>query len=271
MLGPYTCDSLGSIRQGAGDAIGCLLDIQVAKQPWTLRDRDKQWALRHVCQELQSADPEEVWDASIKLAKMVSRALPKAEILPFTQTLLESLGAVSRACDQASVLWFHTLLTDRASDLKDTVQAILCITSTYLRCTDDRELRGLLAQAVSLLAQHHREAVVTYLLHRPLPLDKDSKELWAALAVEDFSQDILKDLLDQIPRGPAAEQRAETQEVAVANSLSPDSGGTQSSAHQGPAGRGQDPGQGARLVPPGGSPQLPRGCLPAGEGSGASE
>nr|XP_042714012.1 maestro heat-like repeat-containing protein family member 2A [Chrysemys picta bellii] len=219
-LGPYTCDSLGSIRQGAGDAIGCLLDIQVAKQPWTLRGRDKAWALRRVCQELQSADPEEVWDASIKLAKLVSRALPKAEILPFTQTLLESLGAVSQACDQASVLWFHTLLTDRASDLTDTVQAILSITSTYLRCLEDPEPRGLLTQAVSLLAQHHQEAVVTYLLQRPLPLDKDSKELWAALAAEDFFQDILKDLLDRIPSGPAAEQGAETQEVAVANPLS---------------------------------------------------
>ncbi|XP_065429039.1 maestro heat-like repeat-containing protein family member 2A isoform X3 [Chrysemys picta bellii] len=219
-LGPYVCDSLGSIRQGAGDAIGCLLDIQVAKQPGTLRGRDKAWALRRVCQELQSADPEEVWDASIKLAKLVSRALPKAEILPFTQTLLESLGAVSQACDQASVLWFHTLLTDRASDLTDTVQAILSITSTYLRCLEDPEPRGLLAQAVSLLAQHHQEAVVTYLLQRPLPLDKDSKELWAALAAEDFFQDILKDLLDRIPSGPAAEQGAETQEVAVANPLS---------------------------------------------------
>ncbi|TFJ99267.1 Maestro heat-like repeat-containing protein family member 2A [Platysternon megacephalum] len=219
-LGPYTCDSLGSIRQGAGDAIGCLLDIQVAKQPWTLRGRDKVWALRRVCQELQSADPEEVWDASIKLAKIVSRALPKTEILPFAQTLLESLGAVSQACDQACVLWFHTLLTDHASDLKDTLQAILSITSTYLRCMEDPEPRGLLAQAVSLLAQHHQEAVVTYLLQRPLPLDKDSKELWAALAAEDFFQDILKDLLDRIPSGPAAEQGAETQEVAVANPLS---------------------------------------------------
>ncbi|KAG6927650.1 maestro heat like repeat family member 2A, partial [Chelydra serpentina] len=171
-LGPYTCDSLGSIRQGAGDAIGCLLDIQVAKQPWTLRGRDEEWALRRLCQELQSADPGEVWDASMKLANMVSRALPEAEILPFTQTLLESLGAVSQACDQASVLWFHTLLTDRAGDLKDTVQAILSITSTYLRCTEEPEPRGLLAQAVSLLAQHHREAVVTYLLQRPLPLEK---------------------------------------------------------------------------------------------------
>ncbi|CAM5104963.1 unnamed protein product [Natator depressus] len=219
-LGPYTCDSLGSIRQGAGDAIRCLLDIQVTKQPWTLRGRDKEWVLRCMCQELQSADPGKVWDASIKLAKIVSRALPKAEILPFTQTLLESLGAVSQACDQASVLWFHTLLTDRASDLKDTVQAILSITSTYLRCTEDPAPRGLLAQAVSLLAQHHQETVITYLLQRPLPLDRDSKELWAALAAEDFFQDILKDLLDRIPRGPAAEQGAETQEVAVASPLS---------------------------------------------------
>ncbi|CAM5165433.1 unnamed protein product [Eretmochelys imbricata] len=219
-LGPYTCDSLGSIRQGAGDAIRCLLDIQVIKQPWTLRGQDKEWALRCMCQELQSADPGKVWDASIKLAKIVSRALPKAEILPFTQTLLESLGAVSQACDQASVLWFHTLLTDRTSDLKDTVQDILSITSTYLRCTEDPEPRGLLAQAVSLLAQHHQETVVTYLLQRPLPMDRDSKELWAALAAEDFFQDILKDLLDRIPRGPAAEQGAETQEVAVASPLS---------------------------------------------------
>ncbi|XP_043355653.1 maestro heat-like repeat-containing protein family member 2A [Dermochelys coriacea] len=194
--------------------------IQVTKQPWTLRGRDKEWALRCMCQELQSADPGKVWDASIKLAKIVSRALPKAEILPFTQTLLESLGPVSQACDQASVLWFHTLLTDRVSDLKDTVQAILSITSSYLRCMEDPDPRGILAQAVLLLAQHHQEAVVTYLLQCPLPLDRDSKELWAALAAEDFFQDILKDLLDWIPRGPAAEQEAETQEVAVASPLS---------------------------------------------------
>ncbi|XP_039364388.1 maestro heat-like repeat-containing protein family member 2A [Mauremys reevesii] len=145
-LGPYTCDSLGSIRQGAGDAVGCLLDIQVVEQPWTLWGQDKQRALRRVCQELQSAAPEEVWDASVKLAKMVIRALPKAEILPFTQTLLESLGAVSQACDQASALWFHRLLTDRASDLKDTVQAILSITSLL---EDPRSF----PEGVSLLAR----------------------------------------------------------------------------------------------------------------------
>ncbi|XP_063002888.1 maestro heat-like repeat-containing protein family member 2B [Elgaria multicarinata webbii] len=200
VLAPFTCDTLGTIRQGAGDCIRVLLSLQgAATPPREPKGRMEEWRLRGIRQDLQSDHAKEVHAASLQLAKVVSTALPSQEIVAFLRALLEQLRAVSGACDQAVLLWFEAAVRVRGADLRDKIRDLVAVVCSSLRHSEDPAQRRCLAQAVCILAERRRKAVCAALLEHPLLHDRARKELWAALATsKSNAAPVLKYLLGRL-------------------------------------------------------------------------
>ncbi|XP_053131143.1 maestro heat-like repeat-containing protein family member 2A isoform X9 [Hemicordylus capensis] len=196
VLGPFTCDTLSSIRQGAGDCIQALLGIQGNRTPQGPKRHDQAWRLQCIQQDLPSESSRVVRIASFQLAKVVSRTLPSQEIVTFLRTLLEQLRTVGVACDRTVLLWFEVAVRERGRDLRDKVRSIVAIVCSYLQPSKDPGKRLFLTRAVCILAEHHCRMVCASLLNQPLFQDRARKELWTALVTyKDCCTPILKYLL----------------------------------------------------------------------------
>ncbi|XP_053131136.1 maestro heat-like repeat-containing protein family member 2A isoform X3 [Hemicordylus capensis] len=187
VLGPFTCDTLSSIRQGAGDCIQALLGIQGNRTPQGPKRHDQAWRLQCIQQDLPSESSRVVRIASFQLAK---------EIVTFLRTLLEQLRTVGVACDRTVLLWFEVAVRERGRDLRDKVRSIVAIVCSYLQPSKDPGKRLFLTRAVCILAEHHCRMVCASLLNQPLFQDRARKELWTALVTyKDCCTPILKYLL----------------------------------------------------------------------------
>ncbi|XP_028563223.2 maestro heat-like repeat-containing protein family member 2B isoform X1 [Podarcis muralis] len=196
-LGPFTCDVLGSIRQGAVDCIRVLLSTQGTQRP---RGRLVAWQLHCIQRKLRSeSSPREVRTASLQLAKVVSRALPPQEILAFLRTLLEQLRAVSPTCDQAVLLWFEVVVKEQRAALKDKIPDLVAVICSYVQQSEDATQRHSLAQAVCVLTERHCRAVCATLLQQTLLPDRARMELLVAVATyKDNSEPVLRHLLNVV-------------------------------------------------------------------------
>ncbi|XP_060124565.1 maestro heat-like repeat-containing protein family member 2A [Zootoca vivipara] len=197
VLGPFTCDVLGSIRQGAVDCIRVLLSTQGTQRP---RGRLVAWQLHCIQRKLRSeSSPREVRTASLQLAKVVSRALPPQEILAFLRTLLEQLRAVSPTCDQAVLLWFEVVVKEQRAALKDKIPDLVAVICSYVQQSEDATQRHSLAQAVCVLTERHHRAVCATLLQQTLLPDRARMELLVAVATyKDNSEPVLRHLLNVV-------------------------------------------------------------------------
>ncbi|XP_039202151.1 maestro heat-like repeat-containing protein family member 2B isoform X1 [Crotalus tigris] len=196
LLGPFTYDTLGTIRHGAGNCIRLLLNIQGATKLREPKVRVNQQRLYCIQRDLQSESSETMHTASLQLAKIISCVLPVQGILTFLHTLLEQLRTVNSACDKAILLWFEMAVKERRPDLKDKVHNIVDIICSFWQYSEDSAQRHFLAQAICILAEHHHKAVYFSLLEQPLLQDKVKKELWASLAIyKNSGPSVLKCLL----------------------------------------------------------------------------
>ncbi|KAG8122871.1 hypothetical protein E2320_018327, partial [Naja naja] len=181
LLGPFTYDTLGTIRHSAGNCIRLLLNIQGATKLREPKVRVNQQRLYCIQRDLQSENIETMHAASLQLAKIVSCVLPLQGILTFLHTLLEQLRTVNSACDKAALLWFEVAVKERRADLKGKVYNIVDIICSFWQYSEDSAQRHFLAQAICILAEHHRKA----------------RELWASLATyKNTGPSILKCLLN---------------------------------------------------------------------------
>ncbi|XP_032071995.1 maestro heat-like repeat-containing protein family member 2A [Thamnophis elegans] len=196
LLGPFTYDTLSTIRHSAGNCIRLLLNIQGATKLREPKVRVNQQRLYCIQRDLQSESTETMHTASLQLAKIVSCVLPLQGILTFLHTLLEQLRTVNSACDKAALLWFEVAVKERRPDLKDKVHNIVDIICSFWQYSEDSAQRQFLGQAICILAEHHCKAVCFSLLEQPLLQDKVKRELWASLATyKNSGPSVLKCLL----------------------------------------------------------------------------
>ncbi|XP_070591168.1 maestro heat-like repeat-containing protein family member 2A [Erythrolamprus reginae] len=196
LLGPFTYDTLGTIRHSAATCIRLLLNIQGGTNMRETKVRVNPQRLYCIQRDLQSESAETMHAASLQLAKIVSCALPLQGILVFLHTLLEQLRTVNNACDKAALLWLEVAVKERKPDLKDKIHNIVDIICSFWQYSEDSAQRHFLAQAACILAEHHRKPVCFSLLEQPLLQDKVKKELWASLATyKNSGPSILKCLL----------------------------------------------------------------------------
>ncbi|KAH1176452.1 hypothetical protein KIL84_021186 [Mauremys mutica] len=115
-IAPYSCDSLATSRQWVVDCIGCLLCIQ--GQPMNLGSAEEE--LRCLRDELTAApDPEALFQASSKMARVVSEYFPPEQATAFIEATVESMLSASPTCATAAGLWMKVILKECGDAMLD--------------------------------------------------------------------------------------------------------------------------------------------------------
>ncbi|CAM4690425.1 unnamed protein product [Caretta caretta] len=210
-IAPYSCDSLATSRQWVVDCISCLLCIQ--GQSINLGSAEEE--LRCLREALRAPDPEALFQASSKMARVVSQYFPSEQATDFIEATLGGLLSASSTCATAAGLWMKIILKECGGAMLDEVPDILAILYRHMPTIQEGSLRQFLVEAVSILAHHHQEAVISSLLSKRLPMDSDTAELWRSLGGDPLlATQVLQALIEKI-KTPARTEGSITSETEI--------------------------------------------------------
>ncbi|CAM5169294.1 unnamed protein product [Eretmochelys imbricata] len=211
LIAPYSCDSLATSHQWVVDCVSCLLCIQ--GQSINLGSAEEE--LRCLCEALTAPDPEALFHTSSKMARVVSEYFPSEQATDFIEATLGGLLSASPTCATAAGLWMKIILKERGDAMLDKVPDILAILYRHMPTIQEGSLRQFLVEAVSILAHHHQEAVISSLLSKRLPMDSDTAELWRSLGGEPLlAIQVLQALIDKI-KTPTRKEGSITSETEI--------------------------------------------------------
>ncbi|XP_039340669.1 maestro heat-like repeat-containing protein family member 2B [Mauremys reevesii] len=118
--------------------------------------------LRCLREELTAAlDPEALFQASSKMARVVSEYFPPEQATDFIEATVDGMLAASPTYVTAAGLWMKIILKECGDAMLDQVPAILNIIYSHMPTIQEGILRQSLLEAVSILAHHHLEAVIS--------------------------------------------------------------------------------------------------------------
>ncbi|CAM4659895.1 unnamed protein product [Lepidochelys olivacea] len=210
-IAPYSCDSLATSRQWVVDCISCLLCIQ--GQSINLGSAEEE--LRCLREALRAPDPEALFQASSKMARVVSEYFPSEQATDFIEATLGGLLSASPTCATAAGLWMKIILKECGGAMLDEVPDILAILYHHMPTIQEGSLRQFLVEAVSILAHHHQEAVISSLLSKRLPMDSDTAELWRSLGGDPLlATQVLQALIEKI-KTPTRTEGSITSETEI--------------------------------------------------------
>ncbi|CAM4634316.1 unnamed protein product [Lepidochelys olivacea] len=210
-IAPYSCDSLATSRQWVVDCISCLLCIQ--GQSINLGSAEEE--LRCLREALRAPDPEALFQASSKMARVVSEYFPSEQATDFIEATLGGLLSASPTCATAAGLWMKIILKECGDAMLDKVPDILAILYRHMPTIQEGSLRQFLVEAVSILAHHHQEAVISSLLSKCLPMDSDTAELWRSLGGDPLlATQVLQALIEKI-KTPTRTEGSITSETEI--------------------------------------------------------
>ncbi|XP_074791659.1 maestro heat-like repeat-containing protein family member 2B [Natator depressus] len=167
-IAPFSCDSLATSRQWVVDCISCLLCIQ--GQSINLGSAEEE--LRCLREAVTAPDPEALFQASSKMARIVSEYFPSEQATDFIEATLGGLLSASPTCAAAAGLWMKIILMECGDAMLDKVPDILAILYRHMPTIQEGRLRQFLVEAVSILAHHHQEAMISSLLSKGLLMDR---------------------------------------------------------------------------------------------------
>ncbi|CAM4607499.1 unnamed protein product, partial [Lepidochelys kempii] len=210
-IAPYSCDSLATSCQWVVDCISCLLCIQ--GQSINLGSAEEE--LRCLREALTAPDPEALFQASSKMARVVSEYFPLEQATDFIEATLGGLLSASPTCATAAGLWMKIILKECGGAMLDEVPDILAILYHHMPTIQEGSLRQFLVEAVSILAHHHQEAVISSLLSKRLPMDSDTAELWRSLGGDPLlATQVLQALIEKI-KTPTRTEGSITSETEI--------------------------------------------------------
>ncbi|CAM5169524.1 unnamed protein product [Eretmochelys imbricata] len=193
LIAPYSCDSLATSRQWVVDCISCLLCIQ--GQSINLGSAEEE--LRCLREALTAPDPEALFQASSKMARVVSEYFPSEQATDFIAATLGGLLSASPTCATAAGLWMKIILKERGDAMLDKVPDILAILYRHMPTIQEGSLRQFLVEAVSILAHHHQEAVISSLLSKRLPMDRLSIKAFESVLFKGGNERLVRALRKQ--------------------------------------------------------------------------
>ncbi|CAM4331139.1 unnamed protein product [Lepidochelys kempii] len=138
LIAPYSCDSLATSRQWVVDCISCLLCIQ--GQSINLGSAEEE--LRCLREALTAPDPEALFQASSKMARVVSEYLPSEQAKDFIEATLGGLLSASPTCAKAAGLWMKIILKECGDAMLDKVPDILGYTISLHACYPGGQLEA---------------------------------------------------------------------------------------------------------------------------------
>ncbi|CAM4316012.1 unnamed protein product, partial [Lepidochelys kempii] len=214
-IAPYSCDSLATSRQWVVDCISCLLCIQGSYWSQSINLGSAEEELRCLREALRAPDPEALFQASSKMARVVSEYFPSEQATDFIEATLGGLLSASPTCATAAGLWMKIILKECGGAMLDEVPDILAILYRHMPTIQEGSLRQFLVEAVSILAHHHQEAVISSLLSKRLPMDSDTAELWRSLGGDPLlATQVLQALIEKI-KTPTRTEGSITSEAEI--------------------------------------------------------
>ncbi|CAM5169447.1 unnamed protein product [Eretmochelys imbricata] len=161
--------------------------------------------LRSLREALTAPDPEALFQASSKMARVVSEYFPSEQATDFIEATLGGLLSASPTCATAAGLWMKIILKECGGAMLDEVPDILAILYRHMPTIQEGSLRQFLVEAVSILAHHHQEAVISSLLSKRLPMDRATcaifevvSALQSSKAVQELLPELFPVLLQQV-------------------------------------------------------------------------
>ncbi|CAM5169497.1 unnamed protein product [Eretmochelys imbricata] len=116
---------------------------------------------------------------------VVSEYFPSEQATNFIEATLGGLLSASPTCATAAGLWVKIILKECGDAMLNKVPDILAILYRHMPTIQEGSLRQFLVEAVSILAHHHQEAVISSLLSKRLPIDsKDENDSIIDTALE---------------------------------------------------------------------------------------
>ncbi|CAM4692010.1 unnamed protein product, partial [Caretta caretta] len=171
--------------------------------------------LRCLREALTAPDPEALFQASSKMARVVSEYFPSEQATDFIAATLGGLLSASPTCATAAGLWMKIILKERGDAMLDKVPDILAILYRHMPTIQEGSLRQFLVEAVSILAHHHQEAVISSLLSKRLPMDSDTAEQWRSLGGDPLlATQVLRALIEKI-KTPTRTEGSITSETEI--------------------------------------------------------
>ncbi|CAM4329674.1 unnamed protein product [Lepidochelys kempii] len=138
LIAPYSCDSLATSRQWVVDCISCLLCIQEpVHKPGSAEEE-----LRCLREALTAPDPEALFQASSKMARVVSEYFPSEQAKDFIEATLGGLLSASPTCAKAAGLWMKIILKECGDAMLDKVPDILGYTISPHACYPGGQLEA---------------------------------------------------------------------------------------------------------------------------------
>ncbi|XP_060039850.1 maestro heat-like repeat-containing protein family member 2B [Erinaceus europaeus] len=209
LLAPHSCDTLPTIRQAsASSAIGlfCMKGIHLELE-----------RLQGLQEGLECADEQIQIQISSKLAKIVSKLIPCEDIIMFLEETLDGLESLSPKCTRACGIWMTTALREHGAELEDQVLEMLSIIYHHMPVLRQKEESfPFVLEAISQIASFHMEAVVSNLLLKPLPFDRNTRTIWKALAENPASSGKLLSALTEKLQSQLEDDVAGPESISVA-------------------------------------------------------
>ncbi|XP_006889646.1 PREDICTED: maestro heat-like repeat-containing protein family member 2B [Elephantulus edwardii] len=195
LLAPHSCDTLPTIRQAAASStIGlfCIKGIHLERE-----------RLQGLQEGLECGDFQVQMKISSKIAKILSKFIPAEEIKMFLEEILDGLETLNPTCTKACGIWMIAVLKEQGAALEDQLLEILNTIYHHMPVLRQKEESfQFVLEAISQITSFHTDAVVSNILQKPLPFDRDTKTLWKALAENPASSGkLLRALVDKLEKG----------------------------------------------------------------------
>ncbi|CAM4607909.1 unnamed protein product [Lepidochelys kempii] len=182
-----SCEEL-QLKQAVIKALGPMMGILLhKKEPQNPIFKEISWLLEQYKEEIDV----------FHVTKVVSEYFPSEQATDFIEATLGGLLSASPTCVTAAGLWMKIILKECGGAMLDKVPDILAILYRHMPTIQEGSLRQFLVEAVSILAHHHQEAVISSLLSKRLPMDRLSIKALESLLFKGGNERLVRALRKQ--------------------------------------------------------------------------
>nr|CAD7601307.1 unnamed protein product [Timema genevievae] len=185
-------------------------------------DNDTTGALETIRQQIVTEDPAALFKVTGELARIICGKLPHFQLMHFSESLQEGLLDPETTSSSGASVVLNILLKAKGGELYHQVHDILAGLLQQLAHIHCPQTRTGTIRAVLALAGHHPKAVVSALLHRPLPFNLAVTECWEGLTQDpELCADIIDQFLRLVATTPPYEEEGKGNSETKIASLQP--------------------------------------------------
>ncbi|XP_062892507.1 maestro heat-like repeat-containing protein family member 1 [Mobula hypostoma] len=184
-LTPRCADPVLGLRGQALASVCALFDVHLRHRglgegrPDEPLERLRAWG-----DQLDRCDHQRLLQALADLAAALSRHLPRGQVAPLLFALFEGLDEPFPSCSGAAAFVMNTVALSCGPALRGRGAEILRALAVRLQWSASDQIRLSVIRFIMLLAAQNTAEMVPCLLASPLPLDRNTQDIWSSLGGE---------------------------------------------------------------------------------------